>query len=109
MAVSAWKIDLFGSLRATSGDRAPARYRTHKTGELLAYLASFSQRPHRREELIDLLWPEYELESGRNCLRIALNALRQQFEGGPCSIPNVILADRQSVQLNPNSVIIDKV
>ena len=109
MAVCAWKIDVFGCLRATSGDRVHTRFRTHKTGELLAYLASFSQRPHRREELIDLLWPEYELESGRNCLRIALNALRQQLEGGSSPTPNVILADRQSVQLNPQSVVIDKV
>ena len=36
---SAWRIDLFGGLSATHGERVVTRFRTQKTAALLAYLA----------------------------------------------------------------------
>jgi predicted ATPase/DNA-binding SARP family transcriptional activator len=96
-----WRIELFGGLRALSGERVIMRFRTHKTGALLAYLALFPGRPHPREELCDLLWPEAPLDSGRMNLRVALSSLRRQIE--PPGTPHgaVLLADRSKIQLNP--------
>ena len=70
------RIELFGGLRAIVGDREITRFRTQKTGALLAYLA-FHPRPHSREVLIDILWPESAIETGRNNLNLALSSFRR--------------------------------
>jgi DNA-binding SARP family transcriptional activator len=102
-----WRIELLGRLRATRGDAVVTRFRARRTGSLLAYLAYFLDRPHPRELLIDLLWPGAELHSGRNNLRRELTSLRRQLE--PPSMPAgaVILADRGSIQLNPDACVTD--
>jgi DNA-binding SARP family transcriptional activator len=107
-----WRIELFGGLRATvdTMDRAPERvlnrFRTQKTGLLLAYLA-YSRVPSSREVLLELLWPEREPHAGRNSLSKELSWLRDQLE--PPSVPpgTVLIADRASVQLNPAVVTTD--
>ena len=55
-----WHIELLGRLRATQGDHVVTRFRARRTGALLAYLAYYLERPHPREVLIELLWPEAE-------------------------------------------------
>ncbi len=97
----AWQIELFGRLCLKQGEQAVTRFRTHKTGALLAYLAYFLGRSHVREVLIDLFWPEDDLEAGRNSLRVALNALRQTLEPPGTPPGSVLLTDRTHVQLNP--------
>src|SRR5438067_5489258 len=96
-----WRIELLGRLRATQGDHVVTRFRARKTGLLLAYLAYDPERPHPREALIELLWPETEPHSGRSSLSRELTSLRRQLE--PPGVPEgaVIIADRISVQLNP--------
>ena len=96
-----WRIELFGGLRVLSGERVMTRFRTHKTASLLAYLALFPERPHSREELCDLLWPEADLDAGRMNLRVALSSLRRQME--PPGTPHgaVLVADRSKIHLNP--------
>ena len=102
-----WRIELFGGLCVKSSDRVLTRFRTHKTGALLAYLAYYRQQPHSREVLIELHWPEDASESGRHSLRMALSSLRRQLE--PPGVPSgaVIIANRFSVQLNPAAVTTD--
>jgi DNA-binding SARP family transcriptional activator len=72
-----WRIELLGRLRAVQGDRVLTRFRTLKTRSLLAYLAYDLQRPHPREELIEMLWPESDLDAGRGNLSTALHSLRR--------------------------------
>src|SRR5262245_46371009 len=98
------KIVLLGGLRIEQADRIITRFRTQKTAVLLAYLAYYRQRPHSREELIELLWPECALASGRNGLSISLSSLRHQLE--PPGVPHgaILRADRYSIQLNPGAV-----
>ena len=43
---------------------------------LLVYLAVESERPHRRESLVGLLWPDYAERSARANLRHSLANLR---------------------------------
>src|ERR1043166_7329566 len=102
-----WRIELFGGLRARQAHRLITRFRTQKTGALLAYLAYFRGRTHGRETLIELLWPEVPEESGRHSLSQALSSLRSQFE--PLGVPGgtVIVADKLSVELNPDAFTTD--
>jgi len=102
-----WKIEMLGRLRVVRGETEITRFRTAKTGTLLAYLGYYLRRSHPRDQLVDLFWPEEDESAGRHNLRNALSSLRQQLEPGPEWAGKVILADRFSVQLNPATVTTD--
>jgi DNA-binding SARP family transcriptional activator len=97
----ACRIELLGWLRVVQGERVVSRFHTRKTGGLLAYLACYQQRSHPRDGLVELFWPGANPFRGSRSLRQALTALRDDLE--PPGVPPgaVILADRSSVQLNP--------
>jgi DNA-binding SARP family transcriptional activator len=102
------RIELFGGLRMQHGDQIITRFRTRKTAELLAYLAYYRQRAHPREVLIELLWPECDVDAGRHSLSVALSALRAQLEPPGTGVEGAILvADRHCVGLNPALVTTD--
>jgi predicted ATPase/DNA-binding SARP family transcriptional activator len=95
-------------LQVRQGERLITRFSTQKTGALLAYLAYRLQHgPVSREVLIELLWPECELDAGRARLSTALSSLRHQLE--PPGVPRgaVMAADRASVRLKPAAVTTD--
>jgi DNA-binding SARP family transcriptional activator len=102
-----WTIQLFGGLRARQGERLITRFRTQQTGALLAYLAYHRHQSPTREALIERFWPDTEPETGRHNLSNALSSLRHQLE--PPGVPGgaVIIADRFSVELNPDAVATD--
>jgi predicted ATPase/DNA-binding SARP family transcriptional activator len=102
-----WRIELLGGLCAQQGHRTITRFRSRQTGALLAYLAFYRQRSHPREVLIELLWPGYDLDAGRNSLSTALSSLRHQLE--PPGVPRgaVLVANWTSVRLNPEAVTTD--
>lgn len=105
-----WRIEMLGGLRAcgqgATGALSITRFRTHKTGALLAYLAQ-RPGPHPREALVDLLWPDASLAAGRRSLRVALSSLRHQVE--PPGVPSgaVLSAARETVGLNPHAITTD--
>jgi DNA-binding SARP family transcriptional activator len=101
------RIEMFGWLRVVQADRVVSRFRTRKTGALLAYLAYYSHRSHPREHLIEFLWPESPPSVGRTNFRTELTSLRRQLE--PPGVPQgaVILANRDTVQLNPAACVTD--
>ena len=102
------RIELLGGLCLEQGGQTITRFRTHKTAELLAYLAYFRERAHPREVLIDLFWPENDVDAGRHSLSMALSALRPQLEPpGTAADGSVLVADRHSVGLNPAIVVTD--
>ncbi|RYX84417.1 tetratricopeptide repeat protein [bacterium] len=72
-----WRIELFGGLRAIYGSATVSHFRSRKTAALLAYLAFF-RGPHPRDQLVEMLWPEFPVEAGRNSLRVALADLRRR-------------------------------
>ncbi len=57
-------------------DGEPVEVDTRKAIALLAYLA-VSGRAHTRDELANLLWPEYDHEHARGALRRTLSTLRK--------------------------------
>ncbi len=101
MLAERWRLQLFGGLRASQGEVSIQRFRTRKAGLLLAYLAYYGHRAHPREELIDMLWPEAELETGRPRLRLALNSLRKQLEPPGVEHGSVLVTDGDALSLHP--------
>jgi DNA-binding SARP family transcriptional activator len=102
------KLALLGNVAATLGDRPIRKFKTRRAHALLIYLATENGLgfvSHRREALIELLWPGMPLKSGRSSLRQTLYYLRQTIVDLPPSgdeeaIP-FLLADRSSIQINP--------
>jgi predicted ATPase/DNA-binding SARP family transcriptional activator/Tfp pilus assembly protein PilF len=100
-------IQLLGGLCIRQQERQISRFNTHKTGALLAYLAYHRRQAHPREVLIELLWPDRVPQAGRGSLSMALSSLRHQLEPPGVPAGAVILADRFTVQLNPDAVTTD--
>jgi predicted ATPase/DNA-binding SARP family transcriptional activator len=102
-----WRIELLGRLRAVHAERVVTRFRSHKTGALLAYLAFHAGVSHPRDLLTELLWPEEPLDSARMRLRTALSSLRRQLEPPGVPAGAVLVTHRLSAGLNPAAVTTD--
>ena len=102
--MAVWQIQLLGGLRATHGNSVITRFPSRPIAMLLARLALQPQRRHAREELIELLWPNVELDVGRSRLRQVLSTLRRLLE--PPDLPpySVLSADRQTIGLTADAV-----
>jgi len=71
---------------------------------LLAYLAVESDRPHSRQELATLIWPETTDKESRNRLRVTLSRLRSALEAiEQLQGAEVLQVDREQVQINPDA------
>src|SRR5579871_2881428 len=98
------RIELLGGLRVRQGERLISRFRTHKVGALLAYLAYFPEPPHPREMLMELLWPETLPDAARNSLSNALSSLRHQLEPPGMPMGAVLQADRFNIGLRADAI-----
>jgi tetratricopeptide (TPR) repeat protein len=72
---------------------------------LLAQLALAPRKAHPRETLIDQLWPDADIDAGRNRLRNALSVLRASLAEAGCE--QIVLADRDSLRLAPGALVCD--
>lgn len=77
--MASWRVELLGGLRVLGEGVLITQFEARKTTALLALLALRPERVHPREELIVALWPDAELESGRNRLKQALSMLRKRL------------------------------
>jgi DNA-binding SARP family transcriptional activator len=80
--MSTLTVSLLGSFQATLDERPITGFESNKVRALLAYLAIESDRPHSRDELIGLLWPDQPDAAARANLRQALANLRQHQQLG---------------------------
>ena len=94
------RIKCFGTLQIKLNGKILTGFETDKARALLAYLAVESDRPHRRSQLAGLLWSEETEDRALHNLRQTLSSLRKTLRDGLAS-PHFILADRESIQLNP--------
>jgi DNA-binding SARP family transcriptional activator/class 3 adenylate cyclase len=92
--MSRLSLYLLGSPRIER-DGEPIQVDTRKAIALLAYIA-ISGESHRRDALVNLLWPEYDQTRGRTVLRRTLYALRKALAGDWLDV------DRENVGLNPH-------
>ena len=96
-------LSLLGPLQVRLDDHPVTGLAYAKVRALLAYLA-VEARPHGREALAELLWPGQSPAAVRRSLRVALTTLRHAL--GDHSTPTpVLIATRESVQVNPASAI----
>jgi DNA-binding SARP family transcriptional activator len=77
-------------------DGVPIEVDTRKAIALLAYISITGER-HRREALVNLLWPEYDERRGRAALRRTLSTMRKALPGHCLDI------DRKAVGLDPGA------
>lgn len=91
-----------GTFQVILGEKPVTDFVSDKTRALLAYLVVEADRPHRRETLAGLLWPDRPQPVALNSLRQALFNLRRAIGDRDASLP-VLLITRQTVQFNPNS------
>jgi DNA-binding SARP family transcriptional activator len=70
-------VRLLGGFQVELDGEAVYAFKTDKARALLAYLVVESARPHRRETLAALLWPDRPDAVARANLRQALSYVRQ--------------------------------
>lgn len=92
-------LRLLGTYYVSLNDKPVDTFATDKERALLAYLAIEMDRPHRREELTSLLWPELPTNKARNNFRVTLHRLRQALQDSNVS---AIEATRETVRINPD-------
>jgi predicted ATPase/DNA-binding SARP family transcriptional activator len=93
-------IHLLGPFHVTLDGEAVTSFESNKVRALLAYLAVEADRPHSRDALVGLLWPEQPGRTARRNLSQALFNLRQAIHDDGNTSP-FLQVTRRSVQLNP--------
>ncbi len=88
-----FKLFLLGSPKIEN-DGLPVKVETRKVMALMAYLAMMGES-YRRDSLVNLLWPEYDLAHGRAVLRRTLSALNSALP------ESWLVTDRDTIGLNP--------
>lgn len=92
-------LALLGGFQAELDGRPVTGFKSSKVRALLAYLAVEADRPHRRETLAGLLWPERPDRDALNNLRYSLANLRKTLDDRASGTP-FLLIDRDTVQFN---------
>ncbi|MBC8446491.1 MAG: AAA family ATPase, partial [Chloroflexi bacterium] len=93
---------LLGPFRATLDGEPVTSFKYDHVRALLAYLAVEADRPHRRERLAGLLWPEQPDPLALSNLRYALYHLRRAI-GDHEATPPFLLTSRETLQFNTAS------
>jgi predicted ATPase/DNA-binding SARP family transcriptional activator len=101
-------ILLLGPFQVTLDGQPVTAFESDKVRALLAYLAVEADRPHRREKLAGLLWPDWPERSARTNLRGALSNLRATIgdrlpAGSEKGSPSFLLVSQQTIQFNAGS------
>ena len=97
------QIHLLGTFQVLQNGRSLTGFRTDKIRALLAFLAVESDRPHRRDTLAALFWPDMDDQKARYNLRLSLHRLRQTLgDDAP-----LLKVERQSVQFDAAQTWVD--
>jgi DNA-binding SARP family transcriptional activator len=89
-------------------DERPAIFATDRARALLAYLAVEADRPHRRDALAGLLWPDQPESLARRSLSQALVRLRRAIDDYHASPPFLLITGK-TIQFNPATADLDVV
>ena len=95
-------ISLLGPFQVTLNGEPVTGFTTDKARALLAYLTVEAARPHRRDALAGLLWPDQPQRKARQNLRQALSHLRQALGDRDRATP-FLLVSRETVQFDAAS------
>jgi DNA-binding SARP family transcriptional activator/predicted ATPase len=92
-------LSLLGSFQVMLDGEPVTRFDSNKVRALLAYLAVEAGRPHRRDVLAGLLWPDWPDRSARTNLRNALANLRKAVGDQDAAPPHLSIT-RETLQFN---------
>ncbi len=92
------EISLLGQIELRLDDRPLPLPATRKAQSLLAYLVTHPDRPHPREQLANLFWPDHPRDKALHNLSTALWHIRRVLPPG-----NYLLTNTQTMQFNPRS------
>jgi len=95
-------LSLLGPFQVSLNGEPVTTFESTKVRALLAYLAVEADRPHRRDVLAGLLWPEWPDRAALSNLRYALYNLRQVI-GDRTAQPPFLLITRNTLQFNTAS------
>jgi len=95
-------LGVLGSLQVSIDDAPVTLLESDKVCALLVYLAVEADRPHRRDSLVGLLWPECPDQVARHNLRQALFSLRRAI-GDHTATPPYLLISRDAIQFSTAS------
>jgi DNA-binding SARP family transcriptional activator len=96
------QINLLGTFQVMLDGTPITRFESDKVRALLAYLVVEADRPHWRETLMAMFWPEASERAARHNLRQALYHLRHLLNDDAAA-PRFVRASRQSIQFCPQS------
>jgi len=107
--MSSLSLNLLGSFKVSLDGEPIPDLRSSRVRALIIYLAVERSSVHRREHLFTLLWPGMPEKSARHNLSQTLYSLRQTFPDVPGlekeEPVHLLLADRQTVQINPAAAV----
>jgi DNA-binding SARP family transcriptional activator len=86
-AMARLRISLLGPFEVWLDGEPITSFHSDKVRALLAYLAVEAGRPHRRETLAGLLWPDYPDRSARTSLSNTLSHLRTALRDREADTP----------------------
>ena len=92
-------LSLLGPFQVSLGAKPVTGLESNKVRALLAYLVVEADRPHRRDALAALLWPNRADTTARTNLRNALSNLRRAIKDPDAQEP-FLLISRDTVQFN---------
>ncbi|NIT61417.1 MAG: SARP family transcriptional regulator, partial [Aliifodinibius sp.] len=102
------EIKLLGTFQAAIGTRPLTQFRSDKVRALLIYLVVEAERPHRRETLAGLLWPDFSQKSALSNLRKSIYHLRQALDKvEPGFSDQLLIITRQTIQIIPEKLLVD--
>jgi DNA-binding SARP family transcriptional activator len=99
MEMTRLSVSLLGPFQVALYGQPVTAFESDKVRALLAYLAVESARPHRRETLAGLLWPESTERRARNSLSHALSDLRRVLRDREAE-PSHFITTAQTIQFN---------
>ena len=92
---------------AGPGAAHPSRWSSRKARDALKILVCQRGRSMPREQLIDLLWPDADVVSGRSRLSVVLSMVRAALDPDRLLAVDPMRADRQAVSLDLGVVDVD--
>ncbi|WP_420629547.1 AfsR/SARP family transcriptional regulator [Candidatus Leptofilum sp.] len=95
-------LNFFGGFHAAVDEQPISESRAKRIEALLIFLAMEAHRPHRREVLIGLLFPDMPDEAARTNLRQTLSRLRRAISDAKAETP-FLHTSRESTQFNQAS------
>lgn len=95
-------LTLLGTFQIQVNGEALSGFASNKVRALLTYLVVEAERPHRRDVLAEMLWPNKPERVARRSLKQALSNLRKVIGDRESTIPFLVV-DRNVIQFNSGS------